>query len=91
VNTPDEHKFLQSIEKNHPVLVPTAKNWSESGKLLGKIRSDTGYSRDRLRDLHFDLLIALTCRSHGAKLISSNRTDFELITSYIPIQLEIWT
>ena len=87
----DEIKFLRSVEKNHPVLVPTAQNWVESGKVLGRIRSQMGYSRDKLRDLHFDLLITLTCRSHGARLITSNRSDFEVIASYIPVHLEIWS
>jgi predicted nucleic acid-binding protein len=43
-----------------------------------------------LRDLHFDVLIALTARSHGARLITSNRADFELINSYRRIHLEMW-
>jgi predicted nucleic acid-binding protein len=40
--------------------------------------------------LHFDLLIALTARSVGARLVTSNRVDFELIASYHKLQLEIW-
>jgi predicted nucleic acid-binding protein len=45
---------------------------------------------DKLRDLHFDVLIALTARSHGARLVTSNRSDFELIDRYRRLQLEIW-
>jgi predicted nucleic acid-binding protein len=41
-----------------------------------------------LRDLHFDVLIALTARTHGARLITSNRSDFELIQSYRDFRLE---
>jgi len=40
--------------------------------------------------LHFDLLIALTARSVGARLVTSNREDFELIAGYRKLQLEIW-
>jgi predicted nucleic acid-binding protein len=40
--------------------------------------------------LHFDLLIALTVRSHGGVLITSNRTDFELIRDYRNLKLEVW-
>jgi predicted nucleic acid-binding protein len=43
-----------------------------------------------LRDLHFDVLIALSARSHGARLITTNRTDFELIKSYREFELEVW-
>jgi predicted nucleic acid-binding protein len=51
---------------------------------------DHGFSPEKLRDLHFDVLIALTARSHGATLITSNRSDFELIHRYRSFQLEIW-
>ena len=44
----------------------------------------------KLRDLHFDILIALTVRSYGAQLITSNRADFELIRKYRDFQLEVW-
>jgi predicted nucleic acid-binding protein len=51
---------------------------------------DKGFTPDKLRDLHFDVLIALTARSHGARLITSNRADFEIINRYRRFQLEIW-
>lgn len=87
---PNEQSFLKSLEKNHPILTPTEKSWLESGHLLSKIRMDKGFSPEKLRDLHFDLLIALTARAFGARLITSNRGDFELIKSYRDFHLEIW-
>lgn len=87
---PAEVSFLKELEKNHPVLVPSEKNWLESGQILGKMRTDNGYSPDKLRDLHFDVLIALTARTHGARLITSNRGDFEAIRRYRNFVLELW-
>ena len=87
---PAEREFLRALQRNHPVLCPTAGNWLESGQLLGKISVEKGLTREKLRDLHFDVLIALTARSHGARLITSNRFDFELISDYRKLQLEIW-
>lgn len=85
-----EISFLKDLEKNHPVLVPTEKNWLESGQLLGRVRADKGYSPEKLRDLHFDVLIALSARSNGARLITSNRGDFEMIRGYRDFVLEVW-
>jgi predicted nucleic acid-binding protein len=85
-----EHEFLRALSKNHPILTPTEKNWLESGQILANIRADRGFMPDKLRDLHFDVLIALTARSLGARLITSNRDDFELINSYRKLRLEIW-
>jgi predicted nucleic acid-binding protein len=87
---PADREFLRVLAKNHPILTPTEKNWLESGEILGNIQADMGYTADKLRDLHFDVLIALTARSHGARLITSNSADFEMINSYRKLQLEIW-
>lgn len=85
-----EHKFLRSLARNHPILTPTQNNWLESGEILANIRADQGIEPHRLRDLHFDVLIALTARSYGARLITTNRTDFELINRHREIKLEVW-
>jgi predicted nucleic acid-binding protein len=87
---PAERKFLQALERNHPILTPTEKDWLESGRILGQIYADKGFRPDKLRDLHFDVLIALTARSHGALLITSDRDDFEMINAYRKFQMEIW-
>jgi predicted nucleic acid-binding protein len=85
-----EKEFLRALAKNHPVFTPTEKNWLESGQLLGKMFQEKGFTPEKLRDLHFDLLIALTARSCGARLITSNRLDFELIKEYLSFKLEVW-
>jgi predicted nucleic acid-binding protein len=90
VSSRREREALLEIEEGHPILTPTAKNWLESGRILGRIHKDRGFSSAKLRDLHFDLLIALTARSSGARLITSNRADFELIRRYRSFHLEIW-
>jgi predicted nucleic acid-binding protein len=90
VTGPAEHKFLRTLARNHPVLTPTAENWLESGEILAEIRADRGFEPHKLRDLHFDVLIALTARSHGARLITTNRKDFELINRFRQMKLEVW-
>ena len=87
---PAERAFLKELEKNHPLLTPSEKNWVDSGHILEKIRAGKGYSPEKLRDLHFDVLIALTAQTYGARLITSNRVDFELINTYRNFYLEVW-
>jgi predicted nucleic acid-binding protein len=87
---PAEREFLRELGQNHPILTPTEKNWLESGQMLAKMRAVRGFNASKLRDLHFDVVIALTARSYGARLITSNRLDFEMINSYRKVQLEIW-
>jgi len=86
---PAELKFVGALEKNHRILTPTDANWLESGKLLSRLRLDTGFTAEKLRSLHFDVLIALTARSHGVRLITTNPADFELIYRYRKFNLEV--
>jgi predicted nucleic acid-binding protein len=88
--TPSDRKFLSALARNHPILTPIRNNWLESGEILARMRAHHGFAPTKLRDLHFDVLIALTARSHGARLITTNRTDFELIHRYRQFRLEVW-
>jgi predicted nucleic acid-binding protein len=86
-----EREFLRALENNRRLfLTPTEANWLESGRVLGQIHSDRGFAPEKLRDLHFDVLIALTARTSGARVITSNRADFEMIRSYRKFELEVW-
>lgn len=87
---PAEREFLRALEQNHRILTPSESNWLESGRLLGQIYAAKGFAPSKLRDLHFDVLIALTARSHGARVITSNRADFELINACREFQFEVW-
>jgi len=85
-----ERQFVRGIQESRPILMPTTSDWLESGQILAKIRDDKGFEPHKIRDLHFDVLIALTARSHGARLITSNRADFDLIRDYRDFKLEVW-
>jgi predicted nucleic acid-binding protein len=85
-----ELDFISTLMRNHPILTPTEKNWLESGSLLHRMNEDRRFSPEKLRDLHFDVLIALTARNYGATVITSNKADFELIGNYKEFYLEIW-
>jgi predicted nucleic acid-binding protein len=86
----EEKDFIDVLIKNYPILTPTEKNWIESGEVLWEINKDKGLSPEKLRDMHFDVLIAATARNYGATVITSNKSDFELIKGYKAFNLEIW-
>jgi predicted nucleic acid-binding protein len=85
-----EMDFVSALARNHPILTPTERNWIESGLLLHRMNEDKGFSPEKLRDLHFDVLIALTARNFGATVITSNKADFKLIGDYKEFDFEIW-
>jgi predicted nucleic acid-binding protein len=88
--TQAENVFLAALAARYPIFTPTEKNWLESGQILSKIQRDRDFEAVKLQDLHFDVLIALTARSNGARLITSNQADFELIREYKDFKLEVW-
>lgn len=88
--TSAERDLIAELARNHPALTPSEKNWLESGEILSRMRADLGFTPPKLRDLHLDVLIALTVRSHGARLITSNRADFQAIQRYRKFELEVW-
>lgn len=87
---PAERDFVEALARNALLLTPTEGNWLESGRLLHRLSVGKGFSPEKLRDLHFDVLIVLTARNHGATVITSDRTDFETIRRYKRFFLEVW-
>jgi len=85
-----ERDFVEALVRNSLLLTPTEGNWLESGRLLSRLSVEKGFSPEKLRDLHFDILIVFTALSHGATVISSDRTDFEMIRRYKRFDLEVW-
>ena len=85
-----ERDFVETLGKQTPLLTPSEKNWLESGRLLTRMSVEKGFPPEKLRDLHFDVLIALTASTHGATVVTSNRGDFEVIRRYKRFALEIW-
>lgn len=86
----EEKEFVLVLARNHRILSPTEKNWMESGEILLAINQADGFNSEKLRDLHFDVLIALTARNYGATVITANKRDFELIKKHKDFKLEIW-
>jgi len=85
-----ERALIERIASTVPVYAPSAADWFESGNLLSQMRADLGFLPEKLRDLHFDVLIALTVRNNQAKLITSNRRDFVMIRQYLSFEMEAW-
>jgi len=87
---PEEREHIDELAENFPVITPPEKIWLESGKILAQLAKQKGYQPGKIRDLHFDVLIALSARSVGAVLITNNRRDFEEVKKLKDFKLLCW-
>lgn len=87
---PRERRWIDELEESHPVFFPGQREWRRSGEILQRVRKNQGFEAHKLRELHFDALIALTARAVGATLITCNRSDFELLRKHERFDLVVF-
>ncbi len=78
----DRH-LIGVFERRNRILTPSTSNWMESGRVLRVLARDEGLELSRVpRSFGNDILLALTCREHGAVLITNNHRDFARIREH---------
>jgi predicted nucleic acid-binding protein len=82
--------FVDDLAKNLRVIAPNEREWIESGKILNRMVAAKRYDINKTRELHFDVLIALTARRIGAYLITCNVDDFTAIRETLDFNLVCW-
>jgi predicted nucleic acid-binding protein len=83
------HGFTMWAHRVGRVVTPTAASWEQAGDVLARIRAREPGLGSRLGLLWNDLLIALSSRQIGARVVTADARDFELLGRYIRIDLEV--
>jgi predicted nucleic acid-binding protein len=83
-------RAIDELVRHATILVPTREMWFSSGRILARLAGRHSITPDTLRRLHFDLLIALTARSIGATVVTTDRDHFELLRTELPFSLVVW-
>jgi len=83
-------RFVDELAKNLRVIAPNEREWIQSGQILNRIVAAKRYDINKTRELHFDVLIALTARRIGAYLITCNVDDFTAIRGTLDFNLVCW-
>jgi predicted nucleic acid-binding protein len=85
-----ERRFVMDLMNRCQIITPTEAHWIHAGELLNVMRRRQHYEVHKLRELAFDVLIALTARSIGATVITCNQTDFQAIRRHLSFPLLCW-
>lgn len=85
-----ERRFVTDLAKRCRVLTPTEAHWMTAAEILNGMRKREHYDATKIRELAFDVLIALTARSIGATMITCNETDFQAVRRHLSFPLLCW-
>ena len=83
-------RFVDTMAKNLRIIAPNEREWVESGKIVARLVAAKGYDIHKAREIHFDVLIALTARRMGAYLITCDASDFIAIRDLVGFNLICW-
>jgi predicted nucleic acid-binding protein len=88
-----ERRILRSVvtafERANRVLVPSGAIYEDASHVLRRLQASRGYRLASTPSLVNDVLIALSARSIGATVLTSNTRDFEAIRGLRPFNLGI--
>lgn len=88
--TATERKFVFELSRRCRVLTPTEQQWLKAAEILHRLGRRQHYEATKLRELAFEVLIALSARSIGASVITTNHADFHAIQRELSFHLLCW-
>lgn len=83
-------RYQTSFLKSDRIVTPTHEEWEETG-LVVKALIHKGWASKGAVGLTHDILIALSARRRGIRVITENRRDFEAIRSLKDFKLTVWS
>lgn len=82
--------MFRPFERSGRIVTPSHSIWRDAGRVLATMRRSRRDLGDRLGGSFVnDLLIALSARSAGAKVVALNADDFRLIARYVSVTVEV--
>jgi predicted nucleic acid-binding protein len=83
-------RFVDDLAKNLRIIAPNEREWIQSGRIVNRLVAAKGFDTHKTREIHFDVLIALTARRIGACLITCNVDDFTAVREFLDFELVCW-
>lgn len=77
------------FEEAGRIVTPTHNNWKDAGNLLSLLRIKRKDLKNKIPALINDTLIALSAKSIGATVYTSNVTDFQTIREFSTFSLVV--
>ena len=82
-------QLVRAFQRTSRIINPSIENYREAGQVMARLQRRHGLQIKKVMGLSHDILIALTARSIGATVLTSNRQDFELLQSLCSFHLQV--
>jgi predicted nucleic acid-binding protein len=79
-------KLASDFERAGRVVVPSLSDWTQTGRVLERIRSKYGLESKGLARLTNDTLIATSAFRCGVTVLTANARDFARIAEFCPVE-----
>jgi predicted nucleic acid-binding protein len=83
--------IVHDLHAGRSLINPTPAMWIESGEVTATLGQTNRYDSNELRELQFDVLIALSARSIGAYLVTCDADDFRVVKAIRDFKLIVWS
>ncbi len=80
-------RFVDDLAKNFGIIAPNERGWIQSGRIVSRLVAAKGFDIHKTREIHFDVLIALSARRIGAYLVTCNVADFTAVREFMGFNL----
>ena len=81
-------RLVDSLQRIATVVwEPSSSDWWRAGQLIRTIGDAQDWETSKRREFQNDALIALTALRHGARLVTTNRTDFSLLARALRVNV----
>jgi len=80
---------VAAFDRAERILVPSGAVYEDAGHVLRALQESRGYQVSGSHSVVNDVLIALSARSIGAMVVTSNAKDFAAIREVRPFKLTV--
>lgn len=81
-------EYIKSFKLKNKLITPKANDWYLAGIIIGEIISNRPDLKSKKALLFNDCLIATSSRIVNAKVITANKSDFQLIRKWLNFEVE---
>lgn len=83
-------KLKKSFLKKERMITPTDRDWEETGLVVNQLIHQGSLPREKIISITHDILIAMSAKNMGVRVVTENKKDFERIQKIKDFKLTIW-